>query len=81
VTNAGMATVFGAGNGAYLLSVTSDATRVCAANTPLTLTPVTTVRVPVGQQFDLSSWTAPNSTAYTLSATNGLLTSSHGAIY
>ena len=81
VTNAGMATVFGAGNGAYLLSVTSDATRVCAANTPLTLTPVTTVRVPVGQQFDLPSWTAPNSTAYTLSATNGLLTSSHGAIY
>jgi cyanophycinase len=81
VTNAGMATVFGAGNGAYLLSVTSGATRVCAANTPLTLTPVTTVRVPVGQQFDLTSWTAPNSTAYTLSATNGLLTSSHGAIY
>lgn len=80
VTNVGLATVFGAGNGAYLLSVTSGATRVCTANTPLTLTPVTTVQVAVGQQFDLTSWTAPNSIAYTLRATNGLLTSSKGAI-
>ncbi len=77
----GAATVFGAGNGAYLLSVTSGATRVCAVNTPLTYTPVTTVRVPVGALFNLSTWTAPNSTAYTLSARNGLVTSSKGAIY
>lgn len=77
----GSATVFGAGNGAYLLSVTSGATRVCAVNTALTYTPVTTVRVPVGAQFNLSTWTAPNTTAYTLSATSGLLTSSKGAIY
>ena len=73
--------MFGAGNGAYLLSVTSGATRVCAVNTALTYTPVTTVRVPVGAQFNLSTWTAPNTTAYTLSATSGLLTSSKGAIY
>ena len=77
----GAATVFGAGSGAYLLSVTNTVTRVCTVNTPLTYTPVTTVRVPVGAQFNLSTWTAPNSTAYTLSATNGLLTSSNGAIY
>ena len=77
----GSATVFGAGHGAYLLSVTSGATRVCAVNTALTYTPVTTVRVPVGAQFNLSTWTAPNTTAYTLSATSGLLTSSKGAIY
>ena len=77
----GSATVFGVGNGAYLLSVTSGATRVCTVNTPLTYTPVTTVRVPTGAQFNLSTWTAPNTTAYALSATNGLLTSSKGAIY
>ncbi len=77
----GAATVFGAGNGAYLLSVTSGANRVCAVKTPLTYTPVTTIRVPVGAQFNLSTWLAPHSTAYTLSATNGLLTSSQGAIY
>jgi len=77
----GAATVFGAGNGAYLLSVTNTATRVCAVNTPLTYTPVTTVRVPVGAQFNLATWTAPNATSYTLSATTGLLTSSTGAIY
>jgi cyanophycinase len=81
VTPSGAATVFGAGTGAYLLSVTSGATRVCAANTPLSYTPVTTIRVPVGTQFNLSTWTAANTTAYTLSATNGLLTSSKGAIY
>ena len=81
VTPSGAATVFGAGTGAYLLSVTSGATRVCAANTPLSYTPVTTIRVPVGTQFNLSTWTAANTTAYTLSATNGLLTSSKGTIY
>lgn len=77
----GIATVFGAGRGAYLLSVTSNAARVCAANTPLTLIPVQTLRVPVGQQFDMTSWTNATSTPYTLSATAGLLTSSTGAIY
>lgn len=77
----GAATVFGAGNGAYLLSVTNTATRVCAVNTPLTYSPVTTVRVPVGAQFNLATWTAPSSTAYTLGATNGLLTSSNGLLY
>ncbi len=77
----GTAHVFGAGNGAYFLSVTSNATRVCTANMPLTFTPVTTVRVPVGAQFSLPTWTAPTATSYALSATNGVLSSTTGAIY
>lgn len=81
VTQTGMATVFGAGHGAYLLSVTNSATRICDATHPLTMTPVTTVRVPVGQHFDVSSWTSSTSTPYTLSAHAGVLTSSTGSIY
>ncbi len=77
----GLATVFGVGNGAYFLSVTTGATRVCSASTPLTYTPVTTTRVPVGSQFSLSTWTAATSTSYTLSANTGVLSSSTGAIY
>lgn len=80
VTPNGSATVFGAGNGAYLLSVPSNTTRVCAANTPLSYTPVTTIRVPVGAQFNLTAWTS-SSASYVLSATNGVLSSSTGAIY
>lgn len=81
VATSGTATVFGAGNGAYLLGVTSQATRICAANTPLTLTPVTTVRVPVGQQFNVPSWTSSSSQAYSISAKSGVLTSSSGSAY
>ena len=81
MTKSGTATVFGDGEGAYLLSVTSRAMRVCSANTPLTLTPVTTVRVPVSQQFDVPSWTATASSAYTLSVNAGVMTSSTGSTY
>ena len=77
----GAVTVFGAGNGAYFLSVASSAIRVCSANTPLSYKPVTTVRVPVGSQFNLPSWTTANSTPYVLSAATGVLSSSTGAIY
>ncbi len=77
----GTATVFGAGNGAYFLSVTNSVTRVCAANTPLSYSPVATVRVPVGAQFNLPTWSTATSTPYVLSATSGVLSSSIGAIY
>lgn len=77
----GTATVFGAGNGAYLLSVNDGARRVCAPNTPLSFSPVTTTRVPVGSQFSMSNWTTTMSVPYVLSATNGTLSSSTGAIY
>ncbi len=77
----GAVTVFGTGNGAYFLSVDSGAIRVCSANTPLSYEPVTTVRVPVGSQFNLSSWTTANSTPYVLRAATGVLSSNTGAIY
>ncbi|QJR34777.1 cyanophycinase [Gemmatimonas groenlandica] len=80
VSATGAATAFGAGNGAYLLSVPSNTTRVCSANTPLTFTPVTTVRVPVGAQFNLTAWTT-SSVSYVLSANAGVLSSSVGTIY
>ena len=73
--------VFGAGNGAYLLSVTSSATRVCTAGVPLTYTPVTTVRVPVGQSANLASWSVSGATPYTLSVSAGVLSSSKTTIY
>lgn len=77
----GSATVFGAGNGAYFLSVASSALRVCRSNTPLSYAPVTTVRVPVGSQFNLASWTATASTPYELRASSGVLSSSTGSVY
>jgi cyanophycinase len=81
VTAAGVGTVFGAGNGAYLLSVTSSVTRVCTTGVPLTYTPVTTVRVPVGQSANLASWSVSGATPYTLSVSAGVLTSSKTTIY
>ncbi|WP_396220712.1 cyanophycinase [Gemmatimonas sp.] len=81
VTKAGTATVFGGGNGAYLLSAPGNATRVCAASTPLTFTPVSVVRVPVGGAFNMSTWTSTASVPYTLHVNVGVLSSSTGAVY
>lgn len=81
VTASGTGTVFGAGNGAYLLSVTSAVTRTCTSGVPLTYTPVTTVRVPVGQTLNLATWSASGATPYTLSVTAGTLTSSKTSVY
>ena len=81
VTKGGVATVYGRGSGAYFLSVSPGVTRTCAESTPLTYTPVATQHVPVGQTFDLASWTGPGIVPYTLSVTHGVLTSSSGSIY
>ncbi len=84
ISKTGVATVFGAGNGAYLLSVNTSAFRQCinsAPATPLSIAPVTTVNVPVGSQFNLATWTSATSVSYTLSAVNGVLTSSSGSVY
>ena len=81
MTKSGTATVFGGGNGAYLLSASRSATRVCAANTPLTFTPVSVVRVPVGRVFEMSTWTSAASVPYTLHANAGVVSSSTGAVY
>ncbi len=84
ITRNGVATVFGAGNGAYLLSLSTTATRVCVNTTPatpLSLAPVTVVHVPVGSQFSVSAWSSATSTPYTLSVLNGVLASSTGSVY
>jgi cyanophycinase len=77
----GTTTTFGTGVGAYYLSVASSATRICAANTPLTFTPVSTVHVTNGGNFALGSWTSSSSSPYTLSVSNGVVSSSTGSIY
>lgn len=81
VTADGVGTVFGTGNGVYLLQVASTATRVCSSGVPLTYAPVTTVRVPVGQSANLVSWTVSGATPYTLSVSAGVLSSSRATIY
>ena len=40
-----------------------------------------THHVPVGRQFNLSSWTTGDATPYTISASAGVLASSTGSIY
>jgi cyanophycinase len=77
----GETTTFGTGSGAYYLSVTRHPTRVCAENTPLTYTPVSTVHVTNGGNFTLGTWTSTSSSSYTLSVLNGVVSSSTGSIY
>lgn len=74
-------TTFGTGVGAYYQSVANNATRVCAPNTPLTYTPVSTVHVTNGGNFVLGSWTSTSSAPYALSVANGVVSSSTGSIY
>lgn len=84
ITQAGTGTVFGTGNGAYLLSVTAVITRTCSSGIPLIYTPVSVQRVPVGQQFAVNSWsniTPGAASAYTLDAANKVLSSRSGSVY
>jgi cyanophycinase len=81
VNGDGTATVFGPGNGAYLVSVTATATRECEAQTPLTLAPVEVQLVGSGSTFDLGRWSAPSARRYTLQVRGGVVSSSDGAIY
>ena len=83
VTATGAGTVFGAATskGAYFFSVPATTTRICQAGTPLTLSPVTAVHIPVGKAFNVSTWTTSDAVPYTISAAGGTLTSSTGSIY
>ncbi|MES3034406.1 MAG: cyanophycinase [Gemmatimonadota bacterium] len=81
VTASGAGTVFGTGAGVYFFSVGTPVTRTCQANTALTFSPVVTYHVPVGKQFNVTSWTTADATAYTISATSGVLSSTTGSIY
>lgn len=74
----GAATVFGTGNGAYL--VTPPAQLRNALSTPLTYSPMSVVRVPVGGSFNAFTFATPNS-GYSIVANAGVLTSSKGSLY
>jgi cyanophycinase len=77
----GSATIIGSGEGAYFLSTGGVTTRSVAQATPLTYTPVTVMHVPVGQRFDLATWTTSDAVPYTLSVVAGVVSSSIGVIY
>lgn len=78
VSASGAATIFGAGNGAYLITPASATPSTLSA--PLTAGSMQVVRVPVGGAFNLTAWTAPAMyTPYTVKADAGVLTSSRGA--
>src|SRR5678815_3780593 len=81
VASNGSTTTFGTGVGAYYLSVASNASRTCVANTPLTYNPVSAVHVANGGNFTLGSWSSTTNTPYTLSVSNGVVSSSTGSIY
>jgi len=81
VTASGAGTVFGAGAGVYFFSVGTTVTRICQPMTALTFAPVITYHVPVGKQFNVTSWTTGDATPYTLRATTGALSSSTGSMY
>jgi cyanophycinase len=54
---------------------------VCRDKTPLTYRNVAVYRIGPGGTFDLDTWSGAGGTAYTLSAIEGVLTSSRGEIY
>lgn len=81
VTASGAGTVFGKGEGVYFFSIGEPVTRIVLPKTMLTFSPVITYHVPVGQQFNVMSWTTADATPYTLRVTAGALSSSKGTIY
>jgi len=57
--------------------------QVCAPKTPLTYDNISVYRIDSSGSFNLGTWTGKNGIAYTVSADNGVLTSTqaNGAIY
>jgi cyanophycinase-like exopeptidase len=70
IAASGSATVFGTGNGAYL--VTPPSAGPSTLSTPLTYSSMMVVRVPVGGTFSAATWTA-SYPSYTVTATAGTL--------
>jgi cyanophycinase len=78
----GLATLFG--QGAVYFLETPGAPEVCEKTTPLTFQDVSVYRISgAGAQFDLASWTGQGGTAYSLSAVEGMLSSTQpgGGVY
>ncbi len=77
----GSAAVVGTG-AAYFLQAPGPA-EVCQPKMPLTYTGIDVFRISRGATFDLARWSGRNGTAYTVSATGGVLSSTNtgGSIY
>ena len=54
---------------------------LCEPETPLTYLNVSVYRIGPGGTFDIDEWQGTGGISYTLSAQDGVLTSSNGAIY
>jgi cyanophycinase-like exopeptidase len=81
ITGAGSVSVVGTST-AYFLQA-PGAPQSCQAGVPLTYQNVAVYRINASGTFDLSHWTGKSGTAYSVSANNGVLSSTHagGAIY
>lgn len=77
----GNATLVGSG-AAYFLRTTAPP-QLCQPNTPLTLLDVQLYRLFAGASFNLATWTGSGGTAYQISATGGVLSSTQpgGGLY
>jgi cyanophycinase len=60
---------------------TSGPPEVCTPDTPLTYRNVAVYRIGPGGTFDLNRWKGTHGISYTLSAVEGVLTSSNGSVY
>jgi cyanophycinase-like exopeptidase len=71
------------GNGAAYFLSTPDKPQVCTSRTPLTFLDISVYRLSGSATFNLSRWSGNGGASYTLSAENGVVTSSQagGAIY
>jgi cyanophycinase len=69
------------GKGAAYFLKTQGAPEACRRNTPLTFTNVSVYKVSGKGTFDLTRWAGSGGTAYTISANNGVLSSSTGSVY
>lgn len=77
----GRATVVGSApfSAAFFLEPTASSLLVCQPKTALTYTNLSVVRLTPGETFNLNTWSSHDGLDYSLSADNGILTSSLGA--
>lgn len=75
----GAATVVGKAP-TYFIETTEKPT-ACKPGTPTTMSGFKTYRVPPGGSFNVKTWSGTGGTAYILSVTAGVVSSSNGRIY
>jgi cyanophycinase-like exopeptidase len=71
------------GSGTVYFLRTPGPPEVCAPEMPVTYTGLSVYRIAKGGRFNVANWTGGNGTAYSVSATAGVLTSTQkgGKIY